>query len=324
MSPPQDPFRPRRLVAVSLNAAIDKTAAVDHLVPGAIHRPRLLSMLPGGKAVNVARAAHHLGMAASVVAVLGGHAGRWYRETLVAAGIDTRSVTVDDETRTCLSVLDEATGELTEFYEAGVRLAPDSWARVETTLADALAVDGAGTLVVLAGSLPPGAPPDAYRRLGRIASATGAAWVVDVDGPALSEALAGRPWLVKVNAHEAERATGVTAGSAEAAADAGRALRALGAEHAIVTRGVDGAVLVSPDGTWRVGPAPERGPFSVGSGDAFLAGLVTGVAGGRSLPDALLLAAACGAANALIPGQGELLPADVARLATRCEVTAQR
>ena len=309
---------------MSLNAAIDKTAAVERLVPGTIHRPRLLSVVPGGKAVNVARVAHLLGVPASVVAVLGGHAGRWYREALEAQGIEARSVEVTDETRTCLSVLDESTGELTEFYEAGVRLSPDDWIRVEAALADGLAVDGPDALVVLAGSLPPGAPPDAYGRLGRIAAAAGARWVVDVDGPALSGALAARPWLVKLNAHEAERATGVAAATADAAARAGDALLGLGAEQAIVTRGVEGAVLTTPDGAWQVGPAPKRGPFSVGSGDAFLAGLVVALADGQPLDRALAMAAACGAANALVPGQGTLDPADVPRLLPGCAVSRLR
>ena len=321
MTPAAGSFRPRRLVAVSLNTAIDKTAAVEHLVPGTIHRPRLLSVVPGGKATNVARAAHRLGLRASVIAVLGGHAGRWYRAALEAQGIEARAVEVEGETRTCLSVLDELTGQLTELYEAGVRLSEDDWARVETALVNALADDGPGTVVVLAGSLPRGAPVDAYDRLARIASAAGARSVIDVDGPALSSSLADRPWLVKVNAHEAERATGVATRTAGAAAEAGQLLLALGATHAIVTRGVDGAVLASADGGWQLGPPPERGPFSVGSGDAFLAGLLVALTGGQPLHEALAMAGACGAASALIPGQGDLDPADVARILPYCEVT---
>ena len=46
---PDAPAAPlRRLVCVSLNAAVDKTAAVDRLVPGEINRPELLSVVPGG------------------------------------------------------------------------------------------------------------------------------------------------------------------------------------------------------------------------------------------------------------------------------------
>ena len=42
---------------------------------------------PGGKAANVVRAARHLGLDGAVVAVLGGHAGAWYREALAERAI---------------------------------------------------------------------------------------------------------------------------------------------------------------------------------------------------------------------------------------------
>ncbi|MGZ8437185.1 MAG: PfkB family carbohydrate kinase, partial [Candidatus Limnocylindrales bacterium] len=139
--------------------------------------------------------------------------------------------------------------------------------------------------------------------------------VVDADGVVLAQAIAAHPWLVRVNAEEAARATGLEPnGEAEALA-AARALREGGAEIAIVTRGVDGAVLVDEDGdAWRLGPPPERGPYPVGSGDSFLAGFLRGIAGGSSAPEATRWAVAAGAANALRPGQGAIDPADVARI----------
>jgi fructose-1-phosphate kinase PfkB-like protein len=98
----------------------------------------------------------------------------------------------------------------------------------------------------------------------------------------------------------------------------------MGAENAVVTRGVHGAVLATGDGTWELGnlPPAHRGRFSVGSGDAFLAGLLAGIARGSSMADALRLAGAAGAANAAVPGQGELDPADVERTLRACSVTS--
>ena len=59
---PVRPARVTRLVCVAVNASIDKIAAVDRLVPGQIHRPELLSVVAGGKPINVARAASRLGI----------------------------------------------------------------------------------------------------------------------------------------------------------------------------------------------------------------------------------------------------------------------
>ena len=43
----------------------------------------------------------------------------------------------------------------------------------------------------------------------------------------------------------------------------------------VVTRGAEGVVLAAPDGTLYEGRLYVRGRYPVGSGDAFLAGLVT-------------------------------------------------
>ena len=97
---------------------------------------------------------------------------------------------------------------------------------------------------------------------------------------------------------------------------AARALVRRGARTAIVTLGVDGAVLAEPDWTWRLGPVPEdaRGAYSVGSGDAFTAGWLAGLAAGDDVVIGLRRAGAAGAANAKRPGQGEIDPADVAAI----------
>ncbi len=314
----------RRLICVSVNAAIDKTAEVPRLVPGEIHRPRMLSVLPGGKALNVARAARTLGLEASVIAVLGGYAGDWMEQQLAARGIRTRAVRVPGETRTCLSILDREKGGLTEFYEAGLELLPEGWVSVESALRAELADDPSRALVVVAGSLPPGAPLDGYGRLSRIAAELGARAAVDVGGAHLSASLPGRPWLVKVNAREAAEACGLAEGvdegegggnSPEVAARAAFELRRRGATVALVTRGTMGAVLVDEAGRgWLIGPPPELGPFPVGSGDALLAGMAAALARGLPLPEAAREGAAAACANALRPGQGELDRADVARV----------
>ena len=301
----------RRVVGVSLNAAIDRIVAVPELVPGRIHRPVAKAMVPGGKAANTVRAAGHLGLPGSLVAVLGGYAGAWYRDAVAAAGIPLFAVDVASETRTCLSILDESAGTLTEFYEAGVTLRPEDWPMVEVALAEALADDPAGAVVVLAGSLPPGAPPDAYRRLAAQAAAVGARAVVDIGGDPFAAALEASPWLVKVNLEEAASILGLD-GEGDPVA-AARSLVRRGAGTAIVTLGGEGAVLASRDWAWRLGPVPEDalGPYSVGSGDAFTAGWLVALARGDDVVIGLRRAGAAGAANAKRPGQGEIDPADV-------------
>jgi fructose-1-phosphate kinase PfkB-like protein len=55
----------------------------------------------------------------------------------------------------------------------------------------------------------------------------------------------------------------------------------------------------------------------VGSGDSALAGFLAAVADGATTAEAARHAVAAGTANALRPGQGDIDPADVARILPR-------
>ena len=117
------------IVCVSGNPAIDKLFEVGGLQPGEIHRPDAFIPLPGGKGIHVAQVATALGAEAIATGILGGHHGRWLAETLAAEGVPgVFAWAADGETRSCLTVADQATGSLTEFYEDGIRATPEDWA----------------------------------------------------------------------------------------------------------------------------------------------------------------------------------------------------
>jgi 1-phosphofructokinase family hexose kinase len=311
-----------RLLVVAANPSIDRLHEVEHLSVGRINRPDRVVPVAGGKGLNVARAAVALGADVTVVALVGGRAGAWIADQLADAGVAASLVEVTAETRTCVSVLDRSSGELTEFYEAGEPLEGGAWGRLEAAVDAELARGGVAGLA-LSGSLPPGAPPDGYARLVRVASARGVAAFVDAHGEALGAAIGAGPAVVKVNAAEAGGTVGATIATALDAIDAARAIRARGADAVIVTLGRDGAVAVESGGVaWRLPGPSELGAYAVGSGDAFLAGLIVGIAGGRSFVESARLAMAAGAANALEPGAGILDPS-VARSLIE-EVAAER
>jgi 1-phosphofructokinase family hexose kinase len=278
------------IVCVSPNPAIDKLFAVERLEPGAIHRPTSFVRVPGGKGLNVARAVAALGADVRAVAWLGGHHGRWIAGELGALGIPLTAVWHSGETRSCLSVADEATQSLTEFYEDASPVAAAEWREFRERFGEA--VEGA-SWVTVSGSLPAGASVEGYAELacgGNIA----------LDTTQLGEA---RPALLKVNASEAADLTG-----RDAVAAARDLHERIGGEGGVVavTRGEEGAFLVDPGGREWHGRLDSWGPYPVGSGDAFLAGLVVAAERGRSWPDALKAALGAGAANAELPGAGRL------------------
>ncbi len=114
-----------------------------------------------------------------------------------------------------------------------------------------------------------------------------------------------RPFGVKINAREAQGLLGIPVWDAASAGTAARRIQALGVSRVVVTLGAGGAVLGLDEGLW-FAAAAQLPHFhnSVGSGDAFLAGLLLGLMDGQDLPAALRIAAAAGGANAMTPGGG--------------------
>jgi 1-phosphofructokinase family hexose kinase len=308
------------IVCLAANPSVDKLFEIERLVRGGIHRPDGFVQVAGGKGLNAARAAHALGAKATAVALLRGHAGRWLHDALGTEGVPVRAVWTHGENRSSLSLAERETGELTEFYEHGSDVPSSAWAElmhaVESTWRP-------GNWLTISGSTPVGAPDAGYRDLVRDARVEGVRVALDADRDRLRLGLEAEPEVVKVNATEAGELLGVPTSRRDDALAAAAKLRDLagGDGHAgLVTRGAEGVALAAPDGSLYAGRLYVRGRFPVGSGDAFLAGLVTALDRGDDWEAALRLALGAATANAELAGAGRLDPARAATLASLAEV----
>jgi 1-phosphofructokinase family hexose kinase len=281
---------------VAASPSIDRLVEVDAVRVGEIHRPRRVTAVPGGKGLNAARAAHALGAEVVAVAVLGGHAGRWIADGLRDEGVSVAVVDGAGETRTSLSVAPDGGGPLTEFYEPAPEVDERGWAALEAAVER---VARGVRWVAVTGSLPPGAPDDAYGRLARVARAAGASVALDARDDGLTAGLAAQPDFVKVNASEAA-ALGITDAAGLHAAAGG------GACVAAITHGADGMEVYVGDGRVLRAAPPALGAYPVGSGDAALGGFLAALDAGGDWDAAVALASGAAAANAEQPGAGRL------------------
>ncbi|MGZ4176170.1 MAG: 1-phosphofructokinase family hexose kinase [Solirubrobacteraceae bacterium] len=312
------------IVCVSGNPAIDKLFELGDLVPGAIHRPDRFIALPGGKGIHVAQVVVALGGEAVATGILGGHAGRWLAQTLADEGVAGRFAWAPDrETRSCLTVADRATGGLTEFYEDGIPARPEEWTTLAEIVQDLLTA-GARWLA-MAGSVPAAVDLSGYGDLIARARRAGVPTAIDSRGRDLARALESEPDLVKINAYEAAELLDrpvTEIAHAHKAAEAVRR-RAGGDGHAaIVTLGEQGMVLIEPGGAAWHGTVAARGDYPVGSGDAFLGGLLTALTTdpGMAWAEAVRLGLGAAAANAEVPGAARLDPARARELATTAQL----
>lgn len=281
---------------LGFSPSLDVVYIVDAVTIGAIHRPSRVLRSAGGKSLNVARALATLGKPAAAIVPLGGRIGEAIVDLLAQTPIELTAVPTADETRMCVTAA--ASGALTEFYERAPTPSPDAVAAI---IANVDAVP-AGDVLAISGAIPDGL--DVAAVVAALARCTerGVRVAVDVHGPALGAIIAGaHPWIVKVNRSEAAPITGLPE-SAELDAHAA-GLQRVGAGIVVLTDGADGSFATDATGrSWRATSTRAPGTFPVGSGDCFFAGLLAELADGTDIPQALRIAAACGTANAEVPG----------------------
>jgi tagatose 6-phosphate kinase len=300
------------IVTVTPNVALDVTYEVDSLTPHTSHRVRAVTERAGGKGVNVAGVLATMGRPVLATGWAAGPTGELVRADLTARGVAHDFVGGAGQSRRTLTVVSRDDGDATVFNEAGPDQTTESWHALVAHVARVLDRTRA-RVVVLAGSLPPGVPDDAYAGLVRAGHVAGATVVLDTQGPALRAALGAGPDLVKPNRAELEATTGL--------ADVGagvRALRDLGARDVVVSAGAEGVSWYAVDGTVARGRlATSLTGNPTGAGDALVAALAAGLAEGRPRQQVLQDAVAWSAAAVLAPVAGSLDPHDVSRLETQ-------
>jgi len=284
------------ILVATPNPAIDVTYRVGTHVPGGTNRVLDVQRRAGGKGVNVARVLAALDVPVRAVLPLGGSAGRWLCSAL---DVPFDATPCQAETRSTVTVVGD--GHPTVYTEPGPRLSTVEWAAFSARLAARLPD---ADLLVISGSLPPGAAPELVGDWVRQARAAGARALVDASGPALlAAARAGAD--VKPNREELLAATETNDEASGAAA-----LSKLGAGLVVVSRGEDGITAYDRSGVVAVPAVPGVHGNPTGAGDAATAGLAMALVRQLPLDTALRQAAALGAAAVLRPVAGEVdLPA---------------
>ncbi len=265
-----------------------------------------------GKSVNVAKVLATLGEQPLAIGFLGGERGDLMRSGLKARGIKNDFVEVQAPTRQCTTVIDQASGEITELVEESRPVPAAAYRKLAAFVRMHIRRSRA---IVLSGSLTPGGPVDFYARCVRMANQAGVLSVVDAQGAPLLRALPARPGLVKPNRTELAATVGRKLQSDTDVFAAMRELHARGAQRVVVTAGAGPTLAFDGRGLWRIRSPRVKALNPIGSGDSFTAALVWRLVRGDDLGEACRWACAAGAANTLTLMGGELSKTDVLRLA---------
>jgi 6-phosphofructokinase 2 len=303
-------------LTITLNPAIDKTFAVERIIPERKLVATEVRNFPGGGGINVARAICRLGGRARALWSCGGSTGTLLGALLDAESIAHEPLPIRASVRENLIAYDVSCDHHFRFGMPGPELADDertNWIeRVQK-------LGAASDFVVFSGSLPPDVPVDWYGDLIR-AAPNSARIVVDTKRAALVRALEIGVYLIKPNIHELEEIVGH---DLEGDAEIGRAAQELiergAAEVVLVSLGRGGALVATTEGAQRLSAPSVKVRSKVGAGDSMVGGVLTALMSGCSVTEAARHGVAAGAAAVMSEGTDLCHREDAERLLARVE-----
>jgi 1-phosphofructokinase len=286
------------IVTLTLNPAIDQTAAIPNFKAGAVNRVSWEQSDPGGKGVNVASFLSDFGIAVTVSGFLGKENAELFQIWFDRKQINNQFVPIAGRTRTNVKIIDDVQNQVTDINFPGQPPTAEDIAALHHVV-DKLAIGH--DWFVLSGSLPAQVDLDIYAKLTQRLKAKGKTVVLDASGESLrqvlaqaAQAIAGQdiaaPDLIKPNLEELQEGLGRSLTSKPEIVQAARELIATGIGCVVVSMGAEGAIFVEPDAALWACPPPVEVISTVG--DAMVAGFVAGKLRQLSLADCARLATA--------------------------------
>ncbi|MBR3267609.1 MAG: 1-phosphofructokinase [Oscillospiraceae bacterium] len=283
------------IATVTMNPAVDYTVSLEEpLRMNTVNRTEDERITAGGKGVNVSLILHQLDVPTKVYGYLSGTTGSMIADQLLRTQIPTDWIQVPNQmNRINLKIREDS--HVTELNGTGVSVTEHETEQ----LLQKLRVYGEGDYIVLAGSIPAGAPASHYADVMTALAETGVRFAVDVAGEPLRESLACKPFVIKPNLPELCALFGHEIETWWDALPYGKKLREMGAENVLLSLGGDGALLfTSENRVWHLSAPHGSVKNAVGAGDSMLGGFLAACALGKPLTEALRLGVAAGSATA--------------------------
>ncbi|MEN6578853.1 MAG: PfkB family carbohydrate kinase [Phycisphaerales bacterium] len=272
-------MRNGRIITVGLSPAWDIVCRGRGLQWGRHQTIDEQVVRPAGKALNVSYALAWMG-APSIAAGLWGRDDCGEMEAgvgCVGGRIEVRMTAVEGKTRRNITVVDALHRREMHLRAPSDLASADSLRKLAAGLAGLVRP---GDTCVFAGAMPAGDLLSSTVELVRTCHRCGARIAADTYGPVFKEIVnGGLAWLIAPNVEELRELLGSQVEDAPASlAEAARTL--LGrVELALISRGEQGALLVTKVGVWTACSTVRREVLStVGCGDYLLAGFLAGLA----------------------------------------------
>ncbi|MBS9775914.1 MAG: 1-phosphofructokinase [Fusobacterium sp.] len=294
----------KKILTITLNPAIDVRYNISNLNIGEVNRIPKLEKKAGGKGINVSRVVKDLGGDILASGIVGGFTGKLFLTKLNKNNIKNNFLETENETRTCIALIEENKEKITEFLEAGIGSKEifDNFLEKYIDILNKEKIE----IICASGSLLSGLPKNSYNILIKEAKKRNIKFILDTSGLALTEAIKENPFLIKPNKEELENILDKKFNSIDEIINSGKELVKNGLENIMITLGADGALFITQDNIYRAIFPKVEIKNTVGSGDSTIGGMAYALASGLEIKECFKLAVACGTTNAMLDTTGNI------------------
>ena len=300
------------ILAASMNPTLQKTLVFPGFFMDTVNRTKEYRLDTAGKGLNVCRVLTQLGKDCRLLTPLGGFFRPLFLELSRRDGIKVEWVESSSAIRFCYTLLDKKERSVTELVEDAETVGEGTEQRLLEAFS--VLVRDCGTLII-SGTKAAGFSDGLVPEMVRQAKEAGVRIILDLWGKDLLNSLPYKPDIIKPNLFEflstfapelisKNRIQGAEAEIKETAEKIWAELYKKFRCTLVLTRGVNSVWCVEKGNFFEYAFDAIKPLNTVGSGDAFTAGLAAALEDGGSLAEAVAEGARCGALNAglLRPG----------------------
>lgn len=290
----------KSIVTFTINPALDKISGISQVVPNKKLRCNTPKHEAGGGGINVSRAIKRLNGNSLAIFPCGGANGEILKSKLDEENVKYKAIPIEKQTRENITIFEGNSSHQYRFIMPGPTLSEKELGRAFNELE---IIDPAPDYIVASGSTPNGVPEDFYQQIANLAGDINSKLIVDTSGKQLKLASEAGVFLLKPNMRELGTLAGKNIESEAHQKKAAREIVDSGnAEVVVVSLGAGGALLVTEDIIEHIRTPTVPIRSKLGAGDSMVAGIVSFLAKGKSIRQAVMYGVAAGAAAVMTPG----------------------
>lgn len=283
---------------ITLNPAVDMLTKAENFSLGKLNRTKEATFVVGGKGINISILLNNIKKKTEALGFVAGFTGDFIKNELNKLGVAYNFVETKGATRINMKLKTETETEINgQSSDVDEKNIQDFFKKIDNLTEK--------DTVFLSGNIIGGMTVDHFKEIAKKVSEKKATLVVDSNKELVLDTLQYKPFVVKPNEFELGEMFGVTVNSIEEILIYAKKLQEKGAKNVLVSRGGDGAILLTENSeVYEVNVAKGKIVSTVAAGDSMLAMFVAKYDETKDYQEALRYSSAAGGATSFSAGVG--------------------